>query len=253
MCGRYVTPEIAALEREYELHGFVWPTETQLANYNVAPTDPVPVLRVVRDRDGALEGAVVRWGLIPAWARGAPKGHTINARIETLKTNGTYKGAWQAGQRCLVPIAGFYEWQAQPPDYKDTVPFYITVVDQPTFALAGLWDVSVASDGKRIESCTVITMQANALMRDIHNSQKREGRRTLLDPKERRMPAILNRNDQDVWLRGTPDEAFEVLKPYPSELMLAVPVSSKVNSVKNNGPELIVPVDAIPRQVDLLS
>ena len=252
MCGRFVTPEIAALEREYELHGFVWPDELQAPSYNVAPTDRVAVLRVVREHQGKLDGAVMRWGLIPGWARGEQKGHTINARIETLKTNGTYRDAWRAGQRCLVPIAGFYEWQAQPPDYRDTVPFYITVVDQPVFALAGLWDVSTTREGERIESCTVITMPANELMSDIHNSQKRMGKRETLKPTDRRMPAILRREDRDAWLCASPDEAFELLQPYPSELMLAVPVSDRVNGVKNNEPELIQPIDRPPRQVALI-
>ncbi len=87
-----------------------------------------------------------------------------------------------------MALSGFYEWQAQPPDWQVAVPFYITVVDQDPFFLAGLWDRSVTESGEVIESCTVITMPANELMADIHNSKKNAGKRVLLAPEDRRMP-----------------------------------------------------------------
>jgi len=133
MCGRYVSPDEAAIERAVQVQRRSWQArfndlltqgdEEEMfgARYNVAPTDPVPVVRIVRSIDGQREGTHLRWGLIPYWARGKPQGFTINARIETVKTNASYRDAWRRGQRCLVALAGFYEWQAQAPDWQRTV------------------------------------------------------------------------------------------------------------------------------------
>lgn len=244
MCGRYVSPEEAAIERAVDVQRRSWSERFRMEGlfgrrYNVSPTDPVPVVRVVREIDGQREGVHLRWGLIPHWANGKPAGNTINARIETLRTNASFRDAWLRGQRCLVALSGFYEWQAQPPDWQVTVPFYITVVDQDPFFLAGLWDRSRTPAGEWIDSCTVITLPANELMADIHNSKKVGNKRVLLAPEERRMPAILAQEDHDTWLNGTPEAAFEVLKQFPSGMMLAYPVSNRVNSNRNEGPGLI--------------
>ena len=244
MCGRYVSPEEAAIERAVEIQRRSWSSRFRSqglfgARYNVSPTDPVPVVRVVREVDGQREGAHLRWGLIPHWAQGKPMGNTINARIETVRTNSTFRDAWSRGQRCLVALSGFYEWQAQPPDWQVAVPYYITVVDQDPFFLAGLWDRSVTATGDVIESCTVVTMPANELMADIHNSKKIGGKRSLLPAEDRRMPAILAQEDLETWLTGTPAAAFAALKQFPSGLMFAYPVSNLVNSNRNDGPELI--------------
>jgi putative SOS response-associated peptidase YedK len=255
MCGRYVSPDEASIERAIPVQRRNWSLLVSdllggsdegpfAVSYNVAPTDPVPVVRVVREIDGNREGVRLRWGLIPHWANGKAAGiSTINARAETVRTKPAFRTAWRRGQRCLVALAGFYEWQAQPPDWQRTVPFYITVADQDPFFLAGLWDKSTADDGTVIESVTVITTPANALLAGIHNSRKAQGTRGLLEQEERRMPAILAKEDHETWLSGTDEEAFALLKPYPAELMVAWPVSGRVNSVRNRGPELIVPVD----------
>jgi putative SOS response-associated peptidase YedK len=102
-----------------------------------------------------------------------------------------------------------------------------------------LWDRSQAPQGEWIESCTVITMPANEIMADIHNSKKVGTKRVLLPEEDRRMPAILAQEDHDTWLSGTPDEAFKVLKQFPSGMMFAHPVSNRVNSNRNEGPELL--------------
>ena len=183
------------------------------------------------------------WGLIAPWEKGIPgKYSTINARIETFRSAASYRNAWKQGQRCLVPLKGFYEWQAQAPDYQRTVPYYITMPDHHLFALAGLWEASRKDDGTKVESFTVITMPANTLLADIHNSKKNGTSRVLLPPEDRRMPAIVAKEDQATWLRGSTEEAFAVLKQYPADQMFSVPVSARVNSVKNNGAELILPV-----------
>jgi putative SOS response-associated peptidase YedK len=247
MCGRYVAKVEAALEAEWHLVRHVPPFES----YNVAPTQKVPVIR--RGTVGN-EIVLLRWGLIPFFAKGvAPAYSTINARIETVQTAASYRGPWRRGQRCAVLACGFYEWQVQP-DGKTKQPYYIHLNDQPIFAFAGLCDSSEPDQGdapdgrppdgrppdgrppdrrppdrRPIESCVHITMPANRLLSEIHNSKHR-------------MPAILAVEDREAWLAGTPEEAWSVLKPYPDENMVAWPVSTRVNKPANNDEKLIAPV-----------
>ncbi len=224
MCGRYVAKIEAALERDWHLIRHVPPFES----YNVAPTQSVPV---VRHGAQGNELVLLRWGLIPFFARGiAPTYSTINARIETVQTAASYRGPWKRGQRCAVIASGFYEWQVQA-DGKTKQPFYIHLNDQENFAFAGLWDSSRAADAEPIESCVHITLPANELLARIHNAKQR-------------MPAILAEEDRDAWLSGTPEQAWAALKPYPAERMVAWPVSTQVNRPANNQAALIAPVDA---------
>jgi putative SOS response-associated peptidase YedK len=222
MCGRYVAPDEAAIEREFDLV----PSEWQFpASFNVAPTQNVPVIRSV---EGKPHGSSMRWGLIPFFARGVPpKYSTINARVETVETAASYRGPWARGQRCLQVAIGFYEWQTQA-DGKTKVPFYIRCNDQPLFAFAALWDSSKTDAGERIESVVHITLPANSLVGEIHNTKLR-------------MPAILEKADREAWLNGTPEEAWETLAPYPDDLMVAWPISTRVNKPQNNDSRLIEP------------
>jgi putative SOS response-associated peptidase YedK len=187
----------------------------------------------MRMENGAPAVTMVRWGLIPSFAHGKPgKFSTINARIETFETAASFRGAWKRAQRCLQPASGFYEWHLDAEGRK--TPYLVTLADQDVFGFAGLWDWSVREDGAVIESCAHITMPANELMADIHNGGNHP----------RRMPAILRREDHEAWLRGTAAEARAVLRPYAADLMVAHPVSTRVNSVRNNGPGLIEPAAA---------
>jgi putative SOS response-associated peptidase YedK len=228
MCGRYIIREAAKAEKYWEQYGIAW-----TASFNVAPTQLVPILRW---RHAAVEAATVRWGLIPFFARGEPpKYSTINARIETLETAASYKGPWQRGQRCLQLASGFYEWHLDAQGRK--TPYFIHLADQELFAFAGLWDRSFKPDGTAIESCVHVTMPANELMREVHNTGNNP----------HRMPAILRREDHEAWLHGTEVEARAVLAPYPAGLMVAYAVSPRVNSPKNNDEQLIEPAaDAEP-------
>ena len=220
MCGRYVTPEDSAIEREFTLVGTpgapLFP-----ASFNVAPTQKVPVIWM---RDGKRELVRMRFGLIPFFARGVPGQYsTINARVETVRTSPAYRTAWNRGQRCLVIASGFYEWQVVG---EGKQPWYVGCADQPVFGFAGLWDRSVPEGGEPILSCTIITLPASPFMAQIHNTKLRE-------------PAILKRGDQQTWLTGAPDEAFACLAPYQDELRSAWPVSKRVNSPRNNDEKLI--------------
>jgi putative SOS response-associated peptidase YedK len=227
MCGRYVSPGDAAIEREFHLVHAEWKFPP---SFNVAPTQTVPV---VRWSDGERRGAGVRWGLIPFFARGEPpKYPCINARIETVETAASYRGPWKRGQRCLQLAQGFYEWHADEQGRK--VPYYIHLNDQPVFAFAGLWDRSMKADGSTVESCVHITMPANRLMQHVHNAGNNP----------HRMPAILRREDLDTWLRGTLDEALAVLRQYDPGLMVAYEVTTRVNSPRNNDASNIEPVSA---------
>jgi hypothetical protein len=136
--------------------------------------------------------------------------------------------------RCYEDALGFiaqardYEWQVQT-DGKTKIPFYIHTNDQEIFAFAGLWDSSKTDAGACIESVTHITLPANNLIGEIHNTKHR-------------MPAILEKADRDAWLSGTPGEAWEALVPYPDDLMVAWPVSTRVNTPRNNDATLVEPV-----------
>jgi putative SOS response-associated peptidase YedK len=231
MCGRYIVAQLAAAERLFKLQRVSWQLT---ATYNVAPTQLVPIVRVARD--GAREGVTVRWGLIPYFARGEPpRFSTINARIETLATAPSYREPWQRGQRCLQVASGFYEWHVDAHGRK--APYFVHLADQELFAFAGLWERSRRADGSLIESCVLVTMPANALLRQVHNA----------GANPYRMPAILREQDHEAWLHGTRDEARSVLQPYPADLTVAYEVGPRVNSPDNNDPQLIEPADAATR------
>jgi putative SOS response-associated peptidase YedK len=225
MCGRYVTPDIAEAERNLTVDLALWREYER--SYNVAPSEPVPV---VRARQGQREGLLMRWGLVPFFCNGVPpKYSTINATIEKLASNPCWRGPWQREQRCVMPAVGFYEWHVHPDGRKQ--PFYIQLADQELFCFAGLWDSSRCADGSQLLSCALITMQGNALMRELHN--------TGVHPF--RMPAILARDDIYRWLHGSSEDARAVLEPYPAELMSAYGVSTRVNDPKLDDAALITP------------
>ena len=228
MCGRYIVAQLAAAERLFKLQRVTWELT---ASYNVAPTQPVPIVRVARD--GAREGVMVRWGLIPYFTRGEPpRFSTINARIETLETAPSYREPWQRGQRCLQVASGFYEWHLDARGRK--APYFVHLAAQDVFAFAALWERSRKADGSVIESCVLITMPANALLREVHNA----------GANPYRMPAILREQDHEAWLHGTRDQARSVLQPYPADLTVAYEVGARVNSPDNNDAQLIEPVHA---------
>jgi putative SOS response-associated peptidase YedK len=225
MCGRYITKDQRAMERELPYIDVVrWPELP--ARYNVSPSQAVPV---VRWSNGLYEGTMMRWGLVPFFARGVPpKYSTINARIESIETSPAYRGPWKRGQRCVLPAGGFYEWHLSEAGVRQ--PFYVHLADQELFGFAGLWDRSEGPNGV-IESCTLITMPANALLQQIHNVQQR-------------MPAILRQSDHTAWLRGDAAQARAALIEYPAQSMVAWPVSTRVNAPRHEGADLIQPLVA---------
>jgi len=165
---------------------------------------------------------------VPFFAKGVAGPYsTINARIETMTTSPSYRGPWRRAQRCLVLSSGFYEWQVLP-DGKHKQPYFIKPADQEIFAMAGLWDESRPAEGPAIRSFTIITLPASPLMAQIHNSRQRE-------------PAILAADNVDSWLAGGAEQALAALQPYPDDLLSVWPVSTRVNSVRNDDAFLIEP------------
>ena len=220
MCGRYnLISNLTVLGERFQFDA------TQLtleAAYNVAPTQNV--LTVV---DGAPRRAgFMRWGLIPFWAKNRSIGsRMINARAETVADKPSFRDAFRR-RRCLVLADGFYEWQRTGSGKR---PMRIALRSGEPFAFAGLWSVWKDTEGNRIPTCAIITTSANELLKPIHH----------------RMPVILAREMEGFWLDRSiedPVELHSVLTPYPDAAMEAYEVSTLVNSVANDGPEVIARV-----------
>lgn len=221
MCGRY-TLRVSPMELAEifdALRAIDWSPR-----YNIAPTQMVAGVRPAEEGQGR-ELALFKWGLIPSWAKDAKIGSSlINARAETVATKPAYRAAIKK-RRCLIPADGFYEWQAIA-GQKVKQPYFIGVRDLPVFAFAGLWEHWTSPDGTPVETCTIITTDANELMRTVHT----------------RMPVILDPADYDLWLdrdRHDPSEVLPLLKQFPARRMQLVPVSTLVNSPRNDRPECV--------------
>jgi putative SOS response-associated peptidase YedK len=212
MCGRFTlhTPE-SKIRDTFNLEH----TEALglKPRYNIAPSQPIPV---IRDTDSGKEMVMARWGLIPSWSKESKtKYSTINARIETVAEKPSYRTPFKH-KRCLIPADGFYEWKVV---NEHKIPHHIRMRDGSVFALAGLWDHWEGDDGI-IESCTIIVMPSNEVMKPIHE----------------RMPAIIAPAEYDWWLdtRITDkEEIMQYLTSAPSSQLTAYPVSTWVNSPRN--------------------
>lgn len=193
--------------------------------FNIAPTQEAPVIRAAKD--GAREVAMLRWGLVPSWARDLKIGTTmINARSEGVEAKPAFREALKQ-RRCLVPATGFFEWQGEPGRKQ---PWAITVPGQPLFALAGLWERWRPAEGEPVETFTIVTTDANQQVARIHD----------------RMPVILPMDTLDTWLAGPADEARALLKPWGGELDLKA-VGRYVSNVNHEGPECLGDPQPEPR------
>jgi putative SOS response-associated peptidase YedK len=233
MCGRFtltVTPQALA-----EAFGLDTPApEAYLRpRYNISPTQPVLIVRAAAGRGPGRELALVQWGLIPGWAKDPRLGaNLINAKSETVAEKPAFRGPVKY-RRCLVPGSGFYEWQRRG---QARQPYYYRLREAEVFGLAGLWEHWEGADGSVVESCTVLTTDANELARPVHD----------------RMPVILPPEAYALWLDPTvrdPRRVTPLLRPYPAERMEAIPVSSAVNSAREDRPEFIQRCD--PAQSEL--
>ncbi|MGE5154602.1 MAG: SOS response-associated peptidase [Bdellovibrio bacteriovorus] len=223
MCGRFVQyshPEVYA--SQFDLDAFC----EAPPRYNLAPTQPVLAIRC---REGAGRVLVpLRWGLVPAWSKGPDHRYSmINARAESVSSKPAYRKAFRH-RRCLIPAEGFYEWKAE---NGAKTPFLIQRKDGAPFAMAGLWERWHGADGSDLESCTIIVTDANDLVSRIHD----------------RMPVILSPQDFEAWLdpeMTDTNRLMDLLRPTDPDPWTLHPVSRQVNSPRNDGPELLTPVEA---------
>jgi len=187
-------------------------------NYNVSPSFVMPVIT----KKSPKKIQFMKWGLIPSWAKDPSIGNKmINARAESILEKPSFRNSFK-NKRCLVPATGFYEWKK---DENIKIPYYFKPKDDSIFSFAGLYDLWVDAEGKEILSYTIITTEANEIMKPIHN----------------RMPIILQKMDEDKWLDlSSKDlELIDLLKPSESETLEKYQVSSEVNNPRNNSENLI--------------
>lgn len=229
MCGRFVQAQSPSVYADFFGVDTI-KTEALAPSYNVAPTDPV---YAVAEHDGARQLGTFRWGLIPFWAKDRKiAARNINARMETVGSKPAFRESFRS-RRCLLPADGFYEWQPMP---KGKLPHFIHSATAEPLALAGLWaSWREPESGERWRTCTIITGEPNDLVAGLHN----------------RMPVVLGRKAWDQWLDPAMDDPADLsglMTVYPSALMGEHAVSTLVNKVQNNIPELIAPLEtgAVP-------
>jgi putative SOS response-associated peptidase YedK len=220
MCGRFLlTAPVEALRR---LFG-VLDSPNFPARYNIAPTQDSAVIRL--NQEGGRELALMRFGLVPSWAKDLSVGASlINARSDGVATKPSFRAAFKQ-RRCLVAADGFYEWKPGPAAKAPKQPYLIARADRATFAFAGLWE-RWQGDGQTVHSFSIITTDANQALAPIHH----------------RMPVILDPNDYGAWLDPKNDQPQALLLPAPDALMQAIPVSTRVNTVRNDDADCIAPL-----------
>lgn len=227
MCGRYtLTSELMILQRRF---GFCAEQIRLEPRYNLAPGQEAPV--VICEEKNTLR--MMRWGLVPFWAKEASIGYKmINARAETLPQKPSFRKPFRE-RRCLILADGFYEWRKAEGKGKK-LPIRIVLPSREPFAFAGLWDIWKKPDGSLLHSFTIITTQANELLRPVHD----------------RMPVILQPEDEDLWLDPNLKDVTRLtplLTPCPANALEAYDVSAIVNSPKNDVPECVQPAQISSR------
>jgi putative SOS response-associated peptidase YedK len=216
MCGRY------RLAKKKQILAETFDTENEVdwsPRYNIAPGQDVVVIRQDAGQPKRLI-SLMRWGLVPAWAKDVKAGYKmINARAESVADTPAFRDPFRS-RRCLVPADGFYEWSK---GGKQKTPFLFSMADDSPFAFAGVWDRWKKPDKTWVETCSIVTTSANALLSGIHD----------------RMPVILKSENYDLWLDPgfhNANELLEVVKPFSAEAMRRHSVSTRVNFVTNDDP-----------------
>lgn len=221
MCGRFAVSQYRFTHVEQALGVTFAPVQTK---YNIAPTDSISVIRLVDDQYVMSE---MKWGLIPAWSKTpSPSFSTINARLETVAEKPAFRSAFKY-RRCLIPASGFYEWQTEG-NLKQ--PYYFTLAEGEEMGLAGLWEKWKGADGTIVQSCTIIVGAPNAMIEKFHD----------------RMPVIIPENHYRDWLNPSAQTDYLLAmlgSPYLADKIQVCKVGMTVNSVRNDGPELIVPLE----------
>ena len=228
MCGRYAStlpPEM--MEELFKLLNQI----EMVPRYNIAPTQPIAA---VWEQHGRREAHFARWGLVPGWVKDPREFPLlINARVETMAEKPAFRDALKHG-RCIIPASGYYEWHTNPDKSKQ--PYYITLSDDRPMALAGLYASWMGPNGEEIDSVATITVPANKHLGEIHD----------------RMPAILDEAAIDDWLNVRDvraAEARQLALPLPDGALKFHPVSTRVNSARDDDPGLIEPVTVMPPEL----
>jgi putative SOS response-associated peptidase YedK len=225
MCGRVrLSSDVSEIKLVFSIPPHR-PTPNIAASWNVAPTDPLPVVRYDA-KAGERSLDVMRWGLVPFWAKDLKVGFSnINAKAEGIEGKPAFREAFQR-RRCLVPVENFYEWKKTASGKQ---PYAIALANRGLIALAGLWENWRSPAGEWVRSFAIITTTPNELCAELHD----------------RMPVILGPQVWPEWLGEEPADPARLkvlLAPYPAEEMTCWPVSTRVGNVKNNDPSLIEPV-----------
>ncbi len=194
------------------------------------PTEPMLV--AIRSVDGKRIPRMMKWGLVPHWARDDKLQYsTFNARSEDFRTKPSFRDAWKWGQRCLVITDGFYEWKKLDAKGKEKQPYAIGMADASQMVMAGLWAKWKSPKAEEVLSCTVLTCPSNGIIGELHD----------------RMPVILPEGAWPKWLGEEPateEELLAMLKPYRDEDLKTWPVDKAVGNVRNKGAELLRPIQA---------
>jgi putative SOS response-associated peptidase YedK len=224
MCGRYASflpPDLIA-----RLFGTTNPLPNLKATWNMAPRMDAPVVRR-HPETGERHLDLLTWGFVPAFTKDLKAARRpINARAETVAASGMFRAAF-AKRRCLVPAAAFYEWRA---DAVGKTPFAIARQDGNPLAFAGIWEGWRSPEGDILRSFAILTTSANAQMAVLHE----------------RMPVILEPDDWPAWLGEADGDPNALLRPSPEGVLRLWQVDKRVGNVRNDGPELLVPVAAVP-------
>lgn len=219
MCGRFsFSPLAKIIEDRFD----VKVDSVYKPRFNNAPSQNLAVIA----NNNPRKLSYFRWGLIPFWAKDSKIGNRmINAKAETIIEKPSFRSAFKR-KRCLVPSDGFFEWKKI--NAKDKIPYRILMKDQSLFSMAGIWDTWKNEEGEMVNSFSILTIGPNELMANIHH----------------RMPVILDKNDEAVWLGESDQETLmSLLKPFPAEKMTAYPISTLVNSPANDVPAILEPVE----------
>ncbi len=221
MCGRFTSGASAEALRERFQAAI---PEDYRPRYNLAPTQRALIVR--RRDEGGREASLVRFGLLPHWAKDERLAYRlINARAETLAEKPAFRSLL-GRRRCLIVADGFYEWRRRADGRKEPLRFALRGAEP--FAFAGLWTARTdPGSGQPVESCAIVTVRPNELVATVHD----------------RMPAILAREREDDWLDPeiSREHALALLEPFAAEAMVVAPASARVNSVRNDDPSLLVP------------
>jgi putative SOS response-associated peptidase YedK len=227
MCGRFtITSPPEAIRRL-----FCYDEQPNFpARYNIAPTQPIPIVHLI---DGERHFALVRWGLLPSWVKD-PRAFSllINARGESALDKPAFRAAMRR-RRCLIPADGFYEWKREGGGKRA---YYIRAGSGAPMAFAGLWETWTGPNGEELESAAIVTTAANRLLTPLHD----------------RMPAILSADSFDLWLdcaNVDAESAAALIAPAPEALLEVYRVSSAVNRVANDAPELTEPAADPPAEI----